>query len=67
MSMTMHGVFIAKTNLNIEPQTIFTEVVTRTFILVPQWKSYQRLQRHKKTSTGLNFAQWLGTDEYLSC
>ncbi len=22
----MHGVFIAKTNLNIEPQTIFTEV-----------------------------------------
>ncbi len=25
----MHGVFIAKTNLNIEPQTIFTEVVDR--------------------------------------
>ncbi len=26
MSMTAHSVFIAKTNLNIEPQTIFTAV-----------------------------------------
>ncbi len=30
MSMTAHSVFIAKTNLNIEPQTIFTAVLNLT-------------------------------------
>ncbi len=31
----------------------------KTFILAPQWTSFQRLQRHNKTSNGRNFAQWV--------
>ncbi len=31
--------------------------VIKTCIVAPQWTSFQCLQRHKKTSTGINFAR----------
>ncbi len=37
--------------------------VIKTFILAPQWTSFQRLQSRKKTSTESNFAQW---DYYIT-
>ncbi len=40
MSMTAHCVFIAKINLNIEPQTIFTAVQKSTS-LTSKWISIQ--------------------------
>ncbi len=39
--------------------------VLKTFILAPQWTSFQRLQRHKKTSNGRNFAQWVDSWVFL--
>ncbi len=38
--------------------------VIKTFILAPQWTSFQRLQRHKKMSTGRNFAQWVDNKKH---